>query len=69
MKAKELASMGVGELKDKLQELYVTLQKDRAMAATGTPPKNTKSIHNNKKTIARILTILKRKEEVKEQKK
>lgn len=69
MKAKELASMVTGELKDKLQELYVALQKDRAQAATGTPPKNTKSIRNNKKTIARILTIFNSRKEVEEQKK
>jgi len=69
MKSKELVSMGTGELNEKLQELYSTLMKDKAQSATGTPPKNTLSIRSNKRTIARILTILnQRKEETPEKK-
>jgi len=69
MKSKELVSMGAGELNEKLQEVYSTLRKDKAQSATGTPSKNTLSIRTNKKTIARILTILnQRKEETPEKK-
>ena len=69
MKAKELATMSTGELQEKLQELYVTIRKDRAQSATGTPPKNTLATYNNKKIIAKILTILNKKEETKKQEK
>jgi len=60
MKAKELASMGTGELNDKLQELYVALQKDKAQAAAGTPPKKLpKKLVYNLELMYHLTTLVK----------
>lgn len=62
MKSKELRNMGAEELSKKVQELRKDLIKENAQIATGTTPKSPAKIKNMKKTIARILTIIKEKE-------
>ena len=59
MKIRELRAMGEGELKSKMIELKLQLIKDNAQVATGTTPKSPGQIKNSRKTIAKILTILK----------
>ncbi len=58
MKFKELKSMPVAELKDKLAQLKLELTKERAQIATGTVPKNPGKVKVTRKTIARIETLL-----------
>lgn len=58
MKFRELKSMPVVELKDKLAQLKLELSKERAQVATGTVPKSPGKIRTARKTIARIETIL-----------
>ncbi len=69
MKAKELAGLEMGDLKTRLAELEKELIKLNAQVATGTMPKSPGQIRSTKKTIARIITILKQKEKTKEAKK
>ena len=59
MKTKELRSMSEKDLQSKLEDLRKDLIKENAQVATGTTPKSPGKIRNIKKTIARILTILK----------
>jgi len=59
---KELASLGVEDLQKRLKELKTGLIKDNAQIAVGTVPKNSGKIRVSKKTIARILAILHKKE-------
>lgn len=59
MKNKELRSLGIEELKEKLLEIRKELIKENAQRATGTSPKNPAKFSNARKTIARILTIIK----------
>jgi large subunit ribosomal protein L29 len=61
IKIKELKSTGVEDLKDKMTELKKQLMKDYTQVSTGTTPKSPGQIRAAKKTIARILTILKEK--------
>lgn len=63
MKLKELNNMDVATLKEKLQELQLELMKVNVQIALGTDPKLSGKIRHFKKTIARIKTILKTKEE------
>ncbi|MBW2968499.1 50S ribosomal protein L29 [Candidatus Woesearchaeota archaeon] len=58
MKIKELKSMPVSELKEKLVQLKLELAKERAQIATGTVPKSPGKVKVARKTIARINTIL-----------
>ena len=59
LKIKEIESMGEKELKSKLEELKKELIKHNAQIATGTNPKSPGQVRVIKKTIARILTVLK----------
>ncbi len=61
-KKKELKLMSKEDLTSKLDELKKELMKFNTQIATGTTPKSPGQIKNTKKTIARILTILKLKE-------
>ncbi len=61
LKIKEIESMGSEELKTKLEELKKELIKHNAQIATGTNPKSPGQVKVMKKTIARILTVLKTK--------
>jgi len=62
MKKKELKLMSKEELTIKLDELKKELMKFNTQIATGTTPKSPGQIRTTKKTIARILSILKTKE-------
>ena len=62
MKNKELQAMSLKELETKLVELRKDLIKENAQISTGTTPKSPGKVRNSKKTIAKILTILKTKE-------
>ena len=59
LKIKEIVSMGNEELKAKLDELKKELIKHNAQIATGTNPKSPGQVKIIKKTIARILTVIK----------
>ena len=63
MKSKEIRTMPTSELKEKLAELEKELMKLSAQVATGTTPKSPGRIRAVKRTVARILTELKQKEE------
>lgn len=60
MKKKELKLMSKEDLKAKLDELKKELMKFNTQIATGTTPKSPGQIKNTKKTIAKILTFLKK---------
>jgi len=64
-KSKEIAAIPREELEKKLKELKKELVKLNAQIATGTALKNAGEVRRTKKTIARILTILKRRKEEK----
>lgn len=58
MKIKEIRGLGKEELISRLEELRKELIKHNAQIATGTVPKSPGQVKQNKKTIAKILTIL-----------
>ncbi|MBW2979993.1 50S ribosomal protein L29 [Candidatus Woesearchaeota archaeon] len=62
LRIKEIKSMAAEDLKGKLEELRKDLIKQNAQIATGTTPKNPGQVKQIKKTIARILTVMKTKE-------
>jgi len=62
MKTKEISSLTVGELNDKLEEVRKELMKQNAQIATGTTPKSPGQVKQLKKTVAKIHTILLQKE-------
>ena len=62
MRFKEIKGMKEEELKAKLSELKSELIKNNAQIATGTNPKSPGQIKQIKKSIARILMVLNRKE-------
>ena len=61
-KIKELSLLSKQELEAKLKELTFELLKLNSQVATKTNIKNSKQIGNIKKTVARIITLLKIKE-------
>jgi ribosomal protein L29 len=61
MKTKDLRGLGKEELKAKMVELRKELIKHNAQVATGTIPKSPGQVKQTKKTIARILMLLKSK--------
>jgi large subunit ribosomal protein L29 len=61
MKTKDLRGLGKEELKAKMAELRKELIKHNAQISTGTIPKSPGQVKQTKKTIARILTLLKSK--------
>ncbi|AAK41011.1 50S ribosomal protein L29 [Saccharolobus solfataricus] len=63
----ELRKMETGDLLKKLDELKLELIKLRVQSRMGTL-KNTASIRNTRKDIARILTVLSEKKKVKREK-
>ncbi|MEM0230957.1 MAG: 50S ribosomal protein L29 [Candidatus Woesearchaeota archaeon] len=69
VKTKQLREMSEKELNSKLLELRKELMKLNAQAKTGSAPKNSSQIRVIRKTIAKILTILKEKERKEENKK
>lgn len=65
VKKKDLRNMNSGELKKNLKELRMELIKSNSQVAAGSTPKNPGQIRHSKKTIARIITFLKEKSEIK----
>ena len=62
MKIKDLRQMPKEELLNKLRELKKEIIKNNAQIATGTTPKSPGQVKQAKKTVAKILTLLKEKE-------
>ncbi len=62
MKNKEMQAMPEDELKSKLTELRKELLRNNAQIAMKAAPKNPGQIRQIKKTIARILTTIRRNE-------
>jgi len=65
MKIKDLKNLNEKDLNEKLVELRKEIMKLNAQVTTGTTPKSPGQIKKTKKTIARILTVLKNKPESK----
>ncbi len=59
---KELKNINKGDLKAKLQEIRKELIKENAQIAVGTTPKSPGQIKQTKKTVARIIQLLNKKE-------
>ena len=62
LRIKEIKSMAKEDLNARLEEVRKDLIKQNAQIATGTTPKSPGQIKQMKKTIARILTVMKSKE-------
>ncbi len=62
LKTKEIRGMTNEDLNAKLEELKKELIKINAQIATGTTPKSPGQVRQIKRTIARILTVIKEKE-------
>lgn len=67
MKYKDIKSMDKAELEKNMSDIKLELMKDYAQISAGTPPKNPGMIKERKKTIARIKTFLRQKEDVEKQ--
>lgn len=63
MKAKELTPLATKDLQDKLSNLQMELIKHNAQIATGTQLKSPGAVRQTKKNIARIMSILKKRNE------
>jgi large subunit ribosomal protein L29 len=61
-KVKELTGLPEKELKSRIEELKSDLIKASAQVATGTAPKNTSEIRDIKRSIAKILTVIRQKQ-------
>lgn len=55
--AKNLRKLTKEQLEQRLSDARSELMKDRGQAAAGTAPKQASRIRNNRKTVARILTL------------
>jgi len=62
LKIKEIRAMPKEELRNKIDELRKEMIKLNAQIATGTTPKSPGQLKQIKKTVARILTVLSKKE-------
>jgi large subunit ribosomal protein L29 len=65
-KTAEIRELTVAEIKEKAAGLRRDLAKEKAVIASGTRPENPGKIRSIRRDIARMLTILKEKETVKE---
>ncbi len=65
MKAKDLKNLSKSDLENKLVEIKKELMMDYAQISAGTPPKSPGMLKQRKKTIARILTIIRSKSDQK----
>jgi ribosomal protein L29 len=54
---KELRKLSKEERQKRLSEVRFELMKDRSQVASGAAAKKTSNIRNNRKTIARIITL------------
>lgn len=61
-RSSELVGLEDGELRKRLAELRHDLLKLNAQVATGTVPKSPGQIRKTKKTVARIMTVLRQRE-------
>ncbi len=61
VKKKDLQNMGKEDLEKQMKDLRMELIKSNSQVASGSAPKNPGKIRHTKKTIARILTLLKEK--------
>ena len=61
-RSSELAALAAPELQKRLAELRHELLKFNAQVSTGTVPKSPGQIRKTKKTIARILTLMRQQE-------
>ncbi len=61
IRKKEMASMAPKDVNKKVEELRLEIAKEKAQISVGAAPKNTGKIREMRKTIARLLTITKRK--------
>ncbi|AFD00083.1 LSU ribosomal protein L29P [Methanocella conradii HZ254] len=59
LRAKEIREMSDDQLQKQLKDLRNELLKERAITATGGAPENPGRIRELRRTIARILTIMK----------
>ena len=62
LRAKELRTKGLKEIRTILKDLKKQLMKFNNQIKTGTPPEKPGEVKKTKKSIARILTILREKE-------
>ncbi|TES83808.1 MAG: 50S ribosomal protein L29 [Hadesarchaea archaeon] len=62
LKSSEIRDLSVEEMKAKIRELRAELARTRATAAAGGSLENPARIHELRRTIARILTIMKEKQ-------
>ena len=62
MKIKEIEQMDIEGLRQKLQEFRLELIKLNAEVATGTTPKSPGQLRQTKKNIAKLLTLINKKE-------
>lgn len=62
MKAKDIKSLSLEDLKKKTEEAKKELMKQNAQIATGTTPTSPGQVRNLKKTVARLANELKNKE-------
>lgn len=65
MKPGEIRELGAEGAKEKLLALRRELSKQRAVIASGTRPENPGKVKSIRKDIARILTIIRKKEKTK----
>jgi large subunit ribosomal protein L29 len=63
---KELRGMAEQDLRNRIADIQTGLMKDYTQVATGTVPKNPGKLRNNRKLVARILTILREKDIIRE---
>jgi large subunit ribosomal protein L29 len=62
LRASEIRDMGMEDLKEKLEELRMELLRERSKATAVGVPENPGRVRELRRTIARILTIMKEKE-------
>ena len=62
MKISQIRDMQTADLSEKIREIKAGMAKDRALLSSGTRPENPGNISKAKKTIARILTVLRERE-------
>lgn len=64
LKKKQVRELSKEELGKRLNDLRLDLAKEKAQIAVGASPSNLGKVRETRRTIARILTELKRKKEV-----
>lgn len=62
MRLSEIRAMGVDALRERVVELKAELAREKALVVGGTRPENPGRIRRVRKTIARILTVIREKE-------